>query len=51
MNFVAQAPGTREQHVNNTEKLVEFPSQGLVWTLYLANTLLLHHRREITEEK
>ena len=34
---------------NTTEKLVEFPSQGLVWTLHLANTFLLHHRREITE--
>ena len=49
MNFIAQAPGTREQHGNTTEKLVEFPSQGLVWTLHLANTFLLHHRREITE--
>ena len=49
VNFIAQAPGTREQHGNTTEKLVEFPSQGLVWTLHLANTFLLHHRREITE--
>ena len=49
VNFLAQAPGTSEQHGNTTEKLVEFPSQGLVWTLHLANTFLLHHRREITE--
>ena len=48
VNFIT-GPGYQGAAVNNTEKLVEFPSQGLVWTLYLANTLLLHHRREITK--
>lgn len=41
------------QYVNHMEKPMEFSSQGLVWTSYLArghNIFLLRHRREVTEE-